>query len=343
MRAAALIGLATLTTGAQSPPTPPRVAALDAWTLIYDRRSSGPARYEDLAFPDEKHGWLVSARGDILHTADGGRTWVSQASELRGLRSIDFLDARRGFAGTLTGTFYATTDGGATWNDITTSLPKAAKGFCGITHVGDAVHVVGRYTGAADYFFSPDAGKTWRHTDLGEIAQGLVDVSFVSRDVGFITGMAKSQSPDQGTAVILKTTDGGKRWRIVYEHDGGRGLVWKLFPVSHQLIYASLQSYDGVYRVAKSTDGGDTWNTIVLASGRQPWPQVQAIGFVDEKTGFVAGFFEGMWGTRDGGETWTRIAVPHGLINRFERVGNTLITAGSGGVLRFDGMASPGR
>src|SRR5262245_25212267 len=84
--------------------------ALDAWTLILERRLTGGMRYEDLSFPDERNGWVVSARGDILHTPDGGTTWVTQATDLRGLRSIDFLDAKRGFAGTLTGKLYATTD-----------------------------------------------------------------------------------------------------------------------------------------------------------------------------------------------------------------------------------------
>ena len=280
----------------------------------------------------------MSARGDILHTPDAGKTWKSQATGLQGLRSIDFLDAKRGFAGTLTGKLYATANGGATWIDITAKLPATAQGFCGITHVGDKVHVVGRYVGgASDYFFSPDAGKTWRHASLGALAQGLVDVAFVSDDVGFIGGMAKEPA-GQGPAVILKTVDGGKSWRSVYKHDGGRGFAWKLFPVSRTLIYAALQSHDGVYRIAKSTDGGDTWATIVVHSGRTEHLWVQAIGFLDEKVGFIAGFFQGMWATTDGGLTWSRVPVPHGTFNRIDRMGKTLVTAGSGGVLRFDGL-----
>jgi photosystem II stability/assembly factor-like uncharacterized protein len=341
INAAALIGFAILTSGAHPAPSQHPVVALDAWTLILERRGTGAGRYEDLAFPDEKTGWVVTAQGDILHTSDAGKTWLSQATDFRGLRSIDFLDTKRGFAGTLTGKLYGTTDGGATWNDITADLPATAKGFCGITHVGNEVHVVGRYIGAAtDYFYSPDAGKTWRHADLGHLAQGLVDVAFVSNDVGFIGGMARSGAAGQGPAAIFKTTDGGKHWHTVYQHDGGRGFAWKLFPVSRELIFASLQSEDGIYRIAKSTNGGDTWTTITVTSGRTEHLWVQGIGFVDEKVGFIGGFFQGMWATTDGGASWTRIAVPHGTINRFERMGKTLVTAGSGGVLRFDGAAS---
>src|SRR6478672_2974016 len=65
------------------------------WSLILDRPF--PGKYEDMAFPDSTHGWLVSAGGDILHTDDGGATWTQQASRKGSLRSIDFIDAKRGF------------------------------------------------------------------------------------------------------------------------------------------------------------------------------------------------------------------------------------------------------
>jgi photosystem II stability/assembly factor-like uncharacterized protein len=334
--ATAVIALAVLAIGFQSALAQGPRASLDAWTLIFERPGAGIGRYEDLAFPDERNGWMVSYRGEILHTVDGGRSWALQATGLRNLRSVDFLDLTRGFAGTVTGMLYGTTDGGATWIDITPRLPKATKGFCGITHVGNEVHMVGRYLGATDYFFSPDAGMTWQHADLGDLAQGLVDVAFISRDIGFIGGMANSARPGQGAPTILKTTDGGKHWRSVYQDNGGRGHVWKLFPVSPRTIFASLQSEDGIYRIAKSTDGGDTWTTIVVAAGQRMGPMVQAVGFLDEKIGFVGGFVRGMWGTTDGGDTWRRVAIPHGSINRFERVGTTLITGSSGGVLRFN-------
>jgi photosystem II stability/assembly factor-like uncharacterized protein len=310
--------------------------ALDAWNLIYNRPAVG--KYEDISFPDREHGWVVSARGDILTTADGGATWTVQASGLGPLRSVDFLDGKHGFAGTLSGKLYTTTDGGAVWTDITSTLPKVPKGFCGITHVGKRVHIVGRYVGGVtDYFFSPDAGKTWQVSDLAALADGLVDVTFLNEKVGFIGGMGKSKAAGQaGAAIILKTTDGGRQWHAVFEHDGGRGFAWKLFPVSSKIIYAALQSQDGTYRVAKTTDAGDHWETLIVATGRPPGPAVQGIGFIDANTGWVGGFFKGMYATTDGGKTWTYVPLTDGIINRFERVDHSLITAGSRGVLRYD-------
>ena len=305
------------------------------WTLVHNRPIGG--KYEDFAFPNPTHGWLVAAPGDILHTADAGVTWTVQATGLGRLRSVDFLDEKRGFAGTLNGELYRTTDGGATWTNIAKELPRTALGFCGITHVGERVHIVGRYYGeATDYFYSPDGGKTWRGDNLGALAQGLVDVSFINASVGFIGGMAKSTPAGVGPAIILKTVDGGTTWRPVFTHDGGRGFAWKIFPVTARLIYVALQSQDGIYRVAKSTDAGQTWEVQTAATGQPQGPGVQGIGFIDANTGWIGGFFQGMFTTTDGGKTWAPLAVTDRTINRFEKVGNTMFTASTRGILRYD-------
>ena len=313
----------------------PQVAAntVEQWTLAWNRPET--AKYNDLVFVDARHGWVVGG-GAILATTDGGLTWTEQGTGLGTMRSIDFLDTKRGFAGNLSGVLYGTTDGGATWSNVSASLPQRAAGFCGITHVGEAVHIVGKYIGqATDYFYSPDAGRTWRHQNLSDLAQALVEVTFVSADVGFIGGMAKGAT-NAGPAVLLKTIDGGRNWRQVFLHDGGRGYVWKMFPLSSGMIYAALQSQDGVYRIIRSTDLGEHWDLITVATGQPLGPGVQAVGFVDPSTGWVGGFFPGMWATSDGGKTWNKVQLSDWMINRFEAVGNTLFTAGGRGILRLD-------
>ena len=335
--AACIFTVAAAPTDARREPEPQQPGVPPGeWSLVYAKPAVG--KYEDFAFPDDKHGWLISASGTIFATADGGDSWTVQATDKGRLRSVDFLDAKHGFAGTLTGILYETTDGGATWNDITSTLPKVAKGFCGMTHVGKRVHIVGRYVGdATDYFYSPDAGKTWQYTDLSPLVDALVDVNFLNEKIGFIGGMGKAKAAGRsGAAIILKTTDGGKSWHSVFEHAGGRGFAWKIFPVSSKLIYAALQSQDGVYRVAKTTDAGDHWDTLTVATGRPNGPAIQGIGFLDANTGWVGGFFPGMYATIDGGKTWTAVQPTDAVINRFERVKKTLITAGSRGVLRYD-------
>lgn len=328
------------------PPQPPpstvdTVGLLGSWTVVLNRPI--PSKYEGMSFPDARHGWVVSDQGDIVATADGGVTWKQQATGLGLLRSVDFIDSTRGFAGTVGGgsvhpNLYRTTDGGATWVDITASLSPAPVGFCGITHVGNRVYVVGRYYGATDLYTSDDGGVTWQYRSLRALMSGLVDVVFVDPSTGFIGGTGVS-SGFEGAATILKTTDGGLTWRIVFTNDAGPGWAWKIFPVTPSVIYASVESEDSTYRVLKSVDGGETWQIEIVATGVAPtYGEIglQGIGFLDINVGWVGGFFSGMFATTNGGLTWSRVPVSSALINRYRRAGNTLFTAGTQGVLRYD-------
>lgn len=317
------------------PPPPPLPSVGGGWALLLDRPIA--TKYEGLSFPDSLHGWVINDRGDILATADGGDSWTVQATGMGTLRSVDFLDNLRGFAGTRSGILYRTIDGGVTWTNVTATLPAATVGFCGITHVGNKVHIVGRYQLATDYYYSPDGGGNWQYQNLGAFAQGLVDVAFVDANTGFIGGMSRSAVPGQGTATLLKTTDGGATWRTVFLHPGPVGYAWKIFPISAQILYVAIENFDGVNRVAKSVDGGESWDVQIVTTDQPVGLQggLQGIGFLDANTGWVGGFFSGMFKTTDGGASWNRVELSAGNINRFRRQGSTLITAGTRGVIRY--------
>ena len=140
-----------------------------------------------------------------------------------------------------------------------------------------------------------------------------------------------------GPAILLQTKDAGETWHPVFTHDGGRGFAWKIFPVTNRIIYASLQSQDGIYRVAKSTDAGDSWAVLTVATGQPMGPAVQAVGFLNENHGFVGGFFNGLWETMDGGKTWAKIELGNAsrVVNRFELIGPRLTTAASQGIWAY--------
>ncbi len=325
---------ASVTISVASPAPPDSVAALGGWTPVYDRPLA--SKYEGVSFADSLNGWVISDRGELLHTANGGVTWSVQTTLAGHLRSLDFVNASLGFVGTLGGVLYRTTDGGVTWTNINSSLPKTPLGFCGISHLGNAIYVVGRYQGAADFYSSTDGGISWQYHDLSALAQGLVEVVFVDSMTGFIGGMAKSATAGNGAATILKTTDGGQTWRTVFAHDVTPGWAWKIFPVTVTRLYGSLESHDGTLRVVRSNDAGETWNVQVVATGRPTELPVQGIGFLDANVGWIGGWFAGMYATTNGGATWSSVGGTSANINRIRKVGSTLFTAGTKGVLRYD-------
>ena len=75
----------------------------------------------EVAFTDAQHGWAIGGQGQIVHTADGGGSWVRQeltcpwpTCPMR-LYALAFTNHQEGWiAGER---LYHTTDGGAHWNE----------------------------------------------------------------------------------------------------------------------------------------------------------------------------------------------------------------------------------
>jgi photosystem II stability/assembly factor-like uncharacterized protein len=95
-------------------------------TILYNpdgegwRAGSSPistaARFNAVAFVDERRGWAVGERGLVLVTTNGGRAWFRQESNVSvELSDVKFLDQRTGWAVGAEGTIIHTTDGGANW------------------------------------------------------------------------------------------------------------------------------------------------------------------------------------------------------------------------------------
>ena len=99
-------------------------------------------RHDDIWFNDAAIGWSVNSNGKIIHTKDGGASWVEQL-HLRGtwLRCIGFANDDVGWMGSVTADdrLYRTQDGGVTWRKVPeTDLPEGAPvKICGLSVVDD--------------------------------------------------------------------------------------------------------------------------------------------------------------------------------------------------------------
>jgi len=136
----------------------------------------------------------------------------------------------------------------------------------------------------------------------------LLDIKMIDKNTGFACAATNADSR-QSNALILKTTDAGKTWRKVYQSTRPYEITWKASFPTDKVGYVTIQSYNpdkkvDQQRVAKTTDGGETWTEVNLVKNARA--RQFGIGFVDENHGFVGTMTSG-FETKDGGQTWKAI------------------------------------
>jgi len=289
-----------------------------------------PGKQDDITFINEKEGWYVNGYGSIYHTQNGGETWEKQL-EKKGtfFRCIAFVDSLRGFAGTVgtdyfpnvtdTIPLYGTSDGGKTWNPVSYTGPYV-KGLCAMDIVKEQfinhgktdykvhIYAVGRVGSPANLMVSHDGGLTWTSNSMNKDCKMLFDIKMFDKNNGFACA-ASDEDLEKSNAVILKTSDGGKSWKKVYQSERPFECTWKASFPTKEVGYVTIQSYNPdpnvkQQRIAKTTDGGNSWQEINLVedAGAREF----GIGFIDENHGFVGTMNSG-YETKDGGLTWAPV------------------------------------
>jgi photosystem II stability/assembly factor-like uncharacterized protein len=278
-------------------------------------------KQDAIAFADALTGWYGNGTGRIYLTQDGGEAWTNIWTK-QGIyiRALEFVDDKTGFLGNIgPGYFpgvtdrqplYVTEDGGAHWTPVKLAAGRQITGVCAIDvlKIGGkvvAVRAGGRVGGPAGLLESFDEGRTFRARDMASVTGMILDIHFVDADTGFIAG-ASEAAEDKAHARILKTTDGGKSWRAVFDSDRPGDNNWKLAFPSARVGYATIISYQAPATeargyVVKTEDGGEHWRRLVVTRDKDWIPY--GINFVDDETGWVGGSTGG-YGTRDGGKTW---------------------------------------
>ena len=280
-------------------------------------------KQDAIAFADALTGWYGNGTGRIYRTDDGGEAWTTiWTKQGTYVRALEFADAQTGFLGNIgPGYFpgvtdrqplYVSHDGGVHWTAIKPVAGRQITGVCAIDVLKAdgkvlAVRAGGRVGGPAGMLESFDEGRSFRARDMSGVTGMILDIHFVDADTGFIAG-ASAAEEDKAHARILKTTDGGKSWRAVFDSDRAGDNNWKLSFPSAKVGYATIISYQapkGEARgyVVKTEDGGEHWRRLTVTSDADWIPY--GIAFLDEERGFVGGSTGG-YGTSDGGKTFTK-------------------------------------
>jgi photosystem II stability/assembly factor-like uncharacterized protein len=155
-----------------------------------------------------------------------------------------------------------------------------------------------------------DEGRSFRARDMSSVTGMILDIHFVDANTGFIAGASEAEEA-KAHARILKTTDGGKSWRAVYDSDRVGDNNWKLAFPSARVGYATIISYQAPQDeargyVVKTEDGGEHWRRLTVTHDRNWIPY--GINFIDDERGWVGGSTGG-YSTSDGGKTWSAQAM----------------------------------
>lgn len=319
--------------------------AQGGWTL--PNQPNWGNRVDDIFMVNTQIGYAVSGYGEIAKTTDGGDNWITINHDTAiYCRSVEFINTQKGFVGgfpqhaATTNLLRMTTDGGMSWTDLTSLLDPRARKICGLA-IPDSniIYGCGNFFQDSAYIVkSTDGGSTWSFIDMRTYASHLIDMYFLNKDTGFVTG---SSPPPSFSGIILYTTDGGQSWTHQYQDtaSGPWAWCWKIQHLTDQIYFASLQgTTPSGGRILKSTDGGMTWN-IHLTPSPIGGNGIQGVGFLDSLRGWTGGGFNPMYESNDGGTTWDTTSVCPTL-NRIFKVNDTLLFASGWQVWKYSASAT---
>jgi len=106
---------------------------------------------------------------------------------------------------------------------------------------------------------STDGGKTWKWMHVkGYENADFRDIEAFSKNTAIVMSIAEP-------AYILKTTNGGKSWKKVYENKAAGMFLDAMEFSDHQTGYVVGDPIDGKFFIAKTTDGGKSWQAMDTA------------------------------------------------------------------------------
>jgi photosystem II stability/assembly factor-like uncharacterized protein len=301
------------------------------WRLLSNSPGTlGGGRYEDIYFLNNSTGWIIAYSGKIYRTNNGGNSWTNTYASgfSNKFRSVGFFDSTTGIIGTLYSDtnliMYRTTDGGSTIAPVSNVAGVRPKGICGISIVNQTTaYACGRYYIPAGIIKTTDKGITWKVVfNDSSLAKSLIDCYFWSADSGIaVGGYTNDNNYNNGSAVIIKTTNGGMSWDRVLITSRTGEWCWKISFISRNIGFVSIERESGFSYILKTTDNGSNWSEIPFMAYDQ-----EGIGFVNENTGWVGGWTGPTYQTTNGGANW-QLAGWGTYVNRFRFLNDSLAYA----------------
>jgi photosystem II stability/assembly factor-like uncharacterized protein len=297
-------------------------------------------RVDDIFIINTRTGYAVCGDGQIVKSTDSGNSWATVFQDTNTyFRSVEFINEQKGFVGGFPvkgiykDIFLRTEDGGITWTDLTENLdPIARNGICGLS-VADSntIYGCGNWFNDSGYIIkSTDGGNSWRLINMYQYASSLIDMYFINKDTGFVTGKT---SDSQNTAIILYTTDGGITWSTKFRNTDKNEYCWKIQHLTDRIYFASIEDLSAFSSsILKSTDGGMSWTKYYVVDSLY---NIEGIGFIDSVQGFTGGGEHNSFESDDGGFSWNPSSIcPY--MDRVFRVSNDIMFATGLQIWKFE-------
>jgi photosystem II stability/assembly factor-like uncharacterized protein len=209
------------------------------------------AALTSVTFIDKNRGWAAGHWGVVLHTADGGETWVRQRldpSQDRPLFAIKFFDANAGVAVGLWSLVLVTADGGKTWQEVEMPPPEGAK-KADLNLFSLFVDGRGRVFAAGEkgtVLRSDDQGRRWASLATGY--KGSFWTGLVTADGTILVAGLRGS--------LYRSTDDGRSW--TRSDSQSKSSITALALVERDIVGVGL---DGL--VLRSSDGGANFKADV--------------------------------------------------------------------------------
>ncbi len=284
-------------------------------------------------FTDRLNGWAAGDDGVIIHTSDGGNTFVIQANPVNYyINDIFFLNNRLGWVVSnefLPGgsTIITTTNGGTNW--VAERFPDTTILFRTVHFLDSLNGYLAGYGGAISK--TTNGGINWisAEVDTSEFSGMPINrIAFINNEIGFACGGFIDVA-----GVIWKTTNSGFNW---YADDFSPEPFYDLFIRNQNKIISVGGDFEYGVMTCKSSNAGLNW----LYENVGLFGQAYSIDFrTPSEIWMPLGYAESWALSLDTGATWTSVATVNNAniysVDFVDSLNGWAVGAG-GVILKFD-------